>query len=128
MFGRSKRGLRGAVGIAISYALALQLLLAGAVATRMALADPANPVELCTSDGTGHVPSDDSGKSSGVILHQTCAVCALAAHSPPLASSPSQPAFDAMLAKTEPWPAAIRIPGPDERHHPRSSQGPPAAA
>lgn len=128
MFGLGNRRLRGAVGIAVSYALALQLLLAGVVATRMALADPANPFEICVSGNVEHMPGDASGKSSGAVIHQQCVVCALAAYAPPLADAPSQPAFDATLFNTEPWSVAPQTPGSDERHQPRSSQGPPAAA
>lgn len=128
MFGLSNKRLRGAVGILVGYALALQLLLAGVVASRMALADPANPFEICLSDSVEHAPGDDSGKSSGIVVHQKCVVCALAAYAPPLADAPSQPAFDATQSNAEPWPVAIPTPGLDERHHPRSSQGPPAAA
>lgn len=128
MCGLSNKRLRGAVGILVGYALALQLLLAGAVASRMALADPANPFEFCRSGSVDHVPSDDSGKSSGIIVHQKCVVCALAGYAPPLTDAPSEPTFDAALFSHEPWPVAPLTPSSDERHHPRSSQGPPTAA
>ncbi|RAI46190.1 hypothetical protein CH341_00375 [Rhodoplanes roseus] len=73
--------LRRVVGLVAAYALALQMLLAGIVATEMAVAGDAAAATLCFGAPDG---PDASGTSHPPTPHSPCAICAFASAAPPL--------------------------------------------
>ncbi|MEP9349423.1 hypothetical protein [Xanthobacter sp. KR7-225] len=118
--------MRGAVGVALAYALVFQLVFAGALAERMAFADPAGET-LCLASADG-APSGGAEKGRPAHL-AVCAVCALAALTPPLperAAAAAEPAFHRTRAGVPPRADAARH--DPARHDPRTSQGPPLSA
>ncbi|MGO4714901.1 DUF2946 family protein [Bradyrhizobium sp. 2TAF24] len=123
--GRRRSWLRKVVALAAGHALALQLLLAGIVATQMAVA-PAAAVAAALCADLGHGSAPDGQPATG-LHHVPCAVCAFAAAAAPL---PQAGALDA------PRSLAHAIERHDDtaafaaarRHDPRSSQGPPLNA
>jgi hypothetical protein len=119
---RANRWLRSAAGIGCAYALALQMLLAGVVATQMAVAEPANAV-ICYGNHSG-----DGGTSGGErIHHAACVVCALASLAAPACDATQ--AYPLRLAVTADIHFISALPAhAGRRHTPRSSQGPPATA
>lgn len=122
------RGLRGAVGLALAYALVFQLVFAGAVAERMSVAGMAGTeAALC-------LPSKDGPASGGTDQDRPshlsrCAICAFAALTPPL---PAPAAAVAAPISHHARPAALALaqaaPLGTTRHDPRTSQGPPLGA
>jgi len=120
---RAKTWLRAAVGVGCAYALALQMLLAGAVATQMAAAGPVDGI-ICIS---GHSPDSQDDNNGGRVPHFHCVVCALVTFgSPPLDTVQGQPFPVVVAAGTQ---AAVTASASlNRRHTPRSSQGPPQTA
>ena len=117
--------LRKAVCIATAYLLALQLVLAGALAAQMAFTAgeaQANCHSIAADDGTG-------GQTGPIHYddHAACSICAFTSCVPTLSGAPSagftsQPQTTVQF--TASWAAAFA----GERYEPRSSQGPPFRA
>jgi hypothetical protein len=117
--------LRAWVAVAAAYALALQVILGGILATQMvaaAVAAPADPFVICY----GGTPAADHENSGAPVNHAACLVCALASFAPPLPESATVVSRHEVAA----YFAAIAISPakPRRLHDPRSSQGPPQAA
>ncbi|RAI27682.1 hypothetical protein CH338_29870, partial [Rhodoplanes elegans] len=79
--------LKRAVGLLAAYALALQMLLAGMVATEMAAAGD-GAAALCfgtagAADTTGVDGAGTSAPAGAPHTHPPCAVCAFASLAPP---------------------------------------------
>jgi hypothetical protein len=120
---RADHWLKRVAGIGCAYALALQMLLAGAVATQMAVAAPLDAA-ICVA---GHAPDGQDGNSGGHAHHFHCTVCALVTFAaPPFDAVQAQLAPAVVAAPLQPQPAALAPVNPC--HTPRSSQGPPRAA
>jgi hypothetical protein len=119
-----RQWVRGAVGVAAAFVLALQMLLAGMLATQMAVAAPASPFVVCYGEGHGTV-SDSPSKPA--IHHASCAVCTLASFAAPV---PEAAASLVAIATGHAVVQPLRSVSPraDRHHTPRSSQGPPQAA
>ena len=119
---RRRSGIRAWVAIAAGYAFALQLLLAGIVATQMTVGASADPFVICSGD-----PNSQDSSHGGNDPHaarQACAICTFASSAPllPAVGHPIAPAVEAVAAfHTVAAPLAIT----SSRHSPRSSQGPP---
>lgn len=116
--------LRGAIGLIAAYALALQMLFGGIVATQMAVGAGADSFLNCS---TVDNPTTDNGAKGGAKLgHGFCAVCAFASLSPPLPEAATKVFFGILSGSRpvlSPWVSHyIR-----RTHDPRSSQGPPQA-
>jgi hypothetical protein len=126
VFLRRKAWLRGAIGVVAAYVLALQTLLAGIVATQMAVGDPANPFVICYGSGdNGSTESAPLDKPRAHVDHANCAICTFAASSPPIPRSPAIARITVAVSFGTVAPApAIG----NDRHNPRSSQGPPQSA
>jgi hypothetical protein len=112
-------GLRSRlIGWIAAYALVLQAALAGAVATQMSTS--ADPFAICYGGS-----SDSShGNSDKPVVHQACAICAIASFAAPLPEA-THAVTIAFEATTTFHPAAIVFAPGDGWHNPRSSQGPP---
>jgi hypothetical protein len=112
--------VRLAVSAVAAYAFILQILLGSVVATRMAIAAPADVSALCAADS--HDGGDPSGKPAAHLTHASCMVCAFAAFAPPI---PQAAKIVTGIAKvfvlSDPPDSGRSI----ERHEPRSSRGPP---
>jgi hypothetical protein len=110
--------LRLCVAVAASYALVLQIALAGILATQMA-ASAADASAICYSAG------DDDAHAPGTAVHQSCVICAVA----PAVSLPSAASPVALrLAAAVDFPRAAEWSLVRRLHSPRSSQGPPQTA
>ena len=118
---RQRSVIRTLVGLATSYAFALQLLLAGIVVTQMTAAS-ADPFVICVGDPNS--PDGSHGTNDPHAAHQTCAICTFAA-SAPLLSAIGDSVPLAIEAAATFHPAAVTLAVPGGRHDPRSSQGPP---
>ena len=123
---RQQSCLKGAVGAVVAFVFALQMMLAGIAATQMAAADPADPFVICY--GSDHAPDGDTGSGKGApVHHAACAICVLAAFSPPVPE-----AATLQLVRGSASAALHLAPqvqhGPASKHDPRSSQGPPQTA
>ncbi|MDC7785668.1 hypothetical protein PQJ75_06155 [Rhodoplanes sp. TEM] len=110
------------VGLVAAYALALQMLLAGIVATQMAVSGDSALATLCF--GTGDTP-DGSGTTPAPATHSPCAICAFTSATPPLPATAGLALPQACRrirrrARTTPRRRA-------RRRDPRSSRGPPPA-
>jgi hypothetical protein len=110
--------LRIFVAVAASYALVLQIALAGMLATQMAAAATGSSVICYGGSDDAHAP--------GNAIHQSCVICAVA----PAVSLP--PAAASTIVR---FAAAVDFQHSAERsalirklHSPRSSQGPPQTA
>jgi hypothetical protein len=121
---RADSWLRRVAGIGCAYALALQMLLAGVVATQMVVAGPLDAA-ICAPV---HSPDGPDGSGRGHAHHLHCTVCALVTFAaPPLDATDAQQVRTVTVAATlQPRPAALAPINP--RHTPRSSQGPPQTA
>jgi hypothetical protein len=110
--------------MAAAFVLALQMLLAGILSTRMAVAAPDDAFTICY--GSGHSADGDDGQS-GKIHHASCVICALASFAPPVDTSA---ASLAVVAASHAAVFATRraLLRGDDHHNPRTSQGPPQAA
>ena len=111
--------LRLCVAVAASYALVLQIALAGILATQTAAASTADASAICYAAG-----SDDAHAPVSAV-HQSCVICAVApAVSLPSATAPVALRFAAAIDFQRPAerPVLVRL------HSPRSSQGPPQTA
>jgi hypothetical protein len=119
-FFRKKTALRALVGVAAGYALAVQLLLTGILATQMTAGASADPFVICLSDGT----SPDSPHGNNGTAHQTCAICTLASAAPllPHAATPTVVRIETAVVFVASAQSVANVRG---RHNPRSSQGPP---
>ena len=122
----AKSRLKKAVCIATAYLLAVQLVLAGALAAQMAFTPgeaQANCHSIAADDGTdgqtGPIHSDDD--------HAVCSICAFTSCVPTLSGAPSA-AFTWQPQTTVQFTASWAAPFAGERHEPRSSQGPPPRA
>ena len=110
-----------------SYVLALQLILAGLISTRMSVGDASDLFAICHTDqGSPEQGAADEGKAPVGVAHVKCAVCALASFSPPPASFQHFTFADLSAARIEGWTFEAQLAGADGRHYPKSSQGPPA--
>jgi DUF2946 family protein len=122
---RRNRFIRGLVGILAGQILVLQVLLAGIVATEMALG--ASPDALAICHGNDRTAPAEPGKGGSNYRHATCVICAFASLGPPVPTGPA-------LVAVVPGPAAVHailasLPIPtSDRHSPRTSQGPPKSA
>lgn len=116
--------LRGVVGIGVAYVLLFQLVFAGFVAERMAMASLGLPGIICSST-SGTSPGD--GPSHDRMAPAKCVVCALASALPVLPDiGGTLHAPDATVVFA---PAAAIASAPLQRQFtPRSSQGPPRQA
>lgn len=120
---RTRSRVKGWAVIACAYAFALHMLLAGVVATQMAVADPAHAT-ICYGN-----PDQDGGATGGTarIHHSACVVCALASlTAPPCDGTQAHPLRSVVAAER-----CFACAAPErlaQRHTPRSSQGPPPAA
>ena len=124
-YSRHNRVLKGLTALFVGYALVVHLLLAGAVATKMALANATGPFEICyNSDASG---IDSNGKTQHNTNHVPCLVCAFASLSAPIpivsnittcriAASTSYDDRQALAVTTA------------KQFNPRTSQGPPQIA
>jgi hypothetical protein len=122
----TKSRLKKAVCIATAYLLALQLVLAGALAAQMAFTPgeaQANCHSIAADDGTdgptGPIHSDDD--------HAVCSICAFTSCVPTLSGAPFA-AFTRQPQTTAHFTATWAAPSAVDRHEPRSSQGPPLRA
>ena len=112
--------LRLCVAVAASYALVLQIALAGILATQMAAGSAAGASAICYAAG------DDDAHAPGTAVHQSCVICAVAPTvSLPSATAPIALRFAAAIDFQRPteWSVLVR-----RLHSPRSSQGPPQNA
>lgn len=110
-----------------SYVLALQLILAGLISTRMSVGDAGDLFAIChTEQGTTEQGASDQGKAPVSVAHVKCAVCALASFSPPPASFQHFTFTGLSVATSAGWSFESQLAGADGRHYPKSSQGPPA--
>jgi len=113
--------LRLCVAVAASYALVLQIALAGILATQTAAASTADASAICYAAG-----SDDAhAPGTTPAAHPSCVICAVApAVSLPSATAPVALRFAAAIDFQRPAerPVLVRL------HSPRSSQGPPQTA
>lgn len=118
------RGLRRVVGFVVGQLFALQLLLAGVIATQMQVADNGLTSEICAS--LDFHPNDDAGGKAR-LKNAGCAICALASFSAPplqlLSVSLARSVRD--IARNDVVGALIDA---ADRFEPRSSQGPPQHA
>lgn len=116
--------LRGVVGIGVAYVLLFQLVFAGVVAERMAMASLGLQDVICSS-GDGFTPGD--GPSHDKMAPAKCVVCALA-NALPVVPDMREALLAPRLAVTvvrEPVTASAPLQRP---FTPRSSQGPPGQA
>lgn len=122
---RRKAGLRTAVSAVTAPILALQLLLAGMIATQMAVPAPTFAAAICHSiDGSAGTDLPTPGSHLG---HQHCAVCAFAAGTPVLpGGGPSIPTRLVPLVAISTTVSDVAT--LERRHEPRLSQGPPRHA
>jgi hypothetical protein len=106
-------------GILAAYALALQILLSGIIATQMAVGGAGGAAQICFGGGQ---PSDDG---NAPVAHVSCAVCAFASACPPL---PSVSQVAAVSFRASPAPRLTSEPSiarPWRDIH--SARGPPEA-
>lgn len=116
--------LRGVVGIGIAYVLLFQLVFAGFVAERMAMASLGLEDVICSS-GDWSTPGD--GPSHDKMAPAKCVVCALASALPvvpDIREALLAPRLAVILAR-EPVSSSAPLQRP---FTPRSSQGPPGQA
>ena len=115
--------LRGFVGGAIAYVLALQLILTAALATQMAFTSSADQV-ICHSLASDSLTNDRRQPAQPTHHHEACSICAFAACShllpPQLAGLLIGPSRATGLFTTT-WLDQL----PARGHEPRTSQGPP---
>ena len=110
--------LRLCVAVAASYALVLQIVLTGILATQMAAASAAGLSVICYDGGDAHAP--------GTAVHQGCVVCSVAPTvSLPSTTTPVALRFAAAVDFQRPAERSVLLP---RLHSPRSSQGPPQTA
>lgn len=127
MFLRTKGGLRTWVAVMAAHVFVLQLLLAGIVATQMAVAaaSPTDPFAICHG---GEMSADTGHEQPGpAAVHQHCSICTFAS-TPPLSPVTSQSnviAFGNVVAFWTPTAPSSLV---DQSHSPRTSQGPPQVA
>jgi len=124
-FGQRQRWLRGLVGVIAGQVVALQLLLAGVLASQMAVADPAAAFAICHSDASP--AGEQPGPADAHLKHTTCAVCAFAAVTPLLPAGDVAALYRQASDITPARPLSQAI-GRADRHDPRTSQGPPQTA
>lgn len=116
-----------AVGLVAAYALALQMLLAGVIATRMAVAG-ATLDALCFGIGSSTVdPGGDIDHAPHRLAGDPCAICAFASLTPP---APVPAGLTPPQARRRPRRIARdKAARPEKRRRePRTSRGPPPAA
>jgi hypothetical protein len=118
---------RSLVGLAVSCALVLQLLLAGlALGGAASAASSSDPFVICYGDGGGDVGHDPDRKSNHPLHCLLACAQALGSLAPPL--PPSEPLLHAPQASSAPSQfraAAVSIPSRLGAAHP--SRGPPEA-
>ncbi|WP_322517286.1 hypothetical protein SR870_07020 [Rhodopseudomonas palustris] len=122
---RRQGGIRRAVGVIAGQLFVVQLLLAGVVATEMAVADAIGIPTICSSSvaPTG----DGSDHSNTPIHHVTCSICTFASLSGPL-PEPDVVAILRTSLDVGSGSDSISTIREADRFEPRSSQGPPQAA
>lgn len=111
------------MALAAAHALALQLLLAGIVATQMAIAPAADAAAMLCAE-LGHGGSPDGGQPATGLHHVPCVICAFAAAAAPLPEAGALDAPRALAHAIERHEDTAAI-ATARRHDPRSSQGPP---
>jgi outer membrane receptor protein involved in Fe transport len=79
--------VRGLIGILASQIIVLQLLLAGIVATQMAVRASADAFVIC--HGNGQSSPSQPGETNSPNYHAACAICAFAAHAAPVPADSS---------------------------------------
>lgn len=114
--------LSRALAIVIAYAFAMQMLLGGIVATRMAVAAPLGSFTICSSE----TPASPEKPDQPAQPHRQapCSICAFASLSPPLPILTAQPSILVRLANVGKRPEAATLIA-RRSYEPRSSQGPP---
>ena len=120
-----KSWARKAVSVAAAYVFAIQMLLASAVTTQMAVAAASDGAVICygIDDSQGH----SSGKQDPAAIHAACAICAFTS------SATVLPVWNFPAARDVAFHAPVANPTTPvvlagKAHTPRTSQGPPAAA
>jgi type 1 fimbria pilin len=113
--------MRICVAVAASYALVLQIALAGMLATQMAAVAAPDASAICYAAG-----DDNNAHAPGTAVHQSCVICAVA----PAVSLPSAAASTIVrfAATVDFQHQAERSALVQKLHSPRSSQGPPQTA
>ena len=119
---RTESLLRAVIGVATAYLFALQLILAAAFATQMAVPGElqaiCHGVEVVLPDVPQKTPAQSADHHIG------CPICAFASSVPPLPNAfrglPNRPSLE-IPAITTAWFAKSA----GKQHEPRSSQGPP---
>jgi hypothetical protein len=122
---RKQRGVRGLIGFLTSQIIVLQFLLAGIVATEMAVRASADGFAICR--GLDQSSPSQPGKTGSHVHHSACVICAFAAHASPVPTDSSSIAVVDVLTNVV---AGVTVPvvATPERYTPRSSQGPPQSA
>ncbi len=111
--------------LALGPLVALQLLLAGAVAVQMAAQPPLDRSVICYGAG---LPADDGGAGDGGPLrHLACIICVFATLAPLIADGGAHLLLRDAHADLRP-DAPPRLVPVAPSYSPRSSQGPPPAA
>jgi hypothetical protein len=113
--------LRSLTALIAAYAFALQMMLAGVVATEMAAADPAAAAQACVS-GAGA-----ADKTGAPLHHGPCVVCAFASFSPPVPQA-AEPAASRLAIDAPFAPATAAFSFESRWHDPQSARGPPRTA
>jgi hypothetical protein len=116
---------RGLVGIIAGQVVALQLLLAGVLASQMAVADSIGALAICHNDASP--AGEQPGPADAHLKHGTCAVCAFAAVAPLLPAGQAV-ALHRQASDLAPARPQRQVVDRARRHDPRSSQGPPQTA
>ena len=122
---RASARARPWIAMVASYALALQMMLAGIATVRVAAADAPlarGGFVLCSAsrDEPQKPPTHDTGCAA-------CASCMMCAGPPAVVAAPAESHFaaNARVARVAPVAAALIV---TSRHTPRQSRGPPASA
>lgn len=114
----------GVIGFAVAQLLAVQLVLSGVVATRMAAAAGLDQAPICSE--LGHLSSDDGTSKSPAAAHPAfCALCAFAFQPAVPPPAPAKLPLDIAVITAAPL-AVIAVAPAGRRTEPRSSQGPPS--
>jgi hypothetical protein len=121
----AKSWLRGTLGAALAYVLAIQLILTAALSTQMVIVASGDLQAICHSTGTSSPADNQDNPAQSDDHHKACRICAFATCTPSLSGT------YAVLLVWPYWIAAPRVAARTsyfalERHEPRSSQGPPA--
>jgi hypothetical protein len=119
---RTKSLLRGVVGVVTGYLFAIQLILAGAVATQMAAPSELQAICHGVDAAVSGVPQKTPAQSAD--HHVGCPICAFSSGIPPLPDTspilPNRRSLENPTTTISWFTKSSR-----RQHEPRSSQGPP---